>query len=82
MRQSHSSQSYTCTLSLGLICMQILPFCSEETLVTLETNLGSMPSVTQLLNSGLTPQGITDRYGQSMVWTQGERVQCASEVCY
>ena len=42
-------------------CPQILPFCSEETLQVLETNLGTMPTVTQMLNSGMTAQGITDR---------------------
>lgn len=32
---------------------QVLPFCSEETLTILEANLGSMPTVTTLLNEGL-----------------------------
>lgn len=42
-------------------CAQVLPFCSEETLQILERNLGSLPSVTQLLNEGLTAQDIVNR---------------------
>lgn len=40
---------------------QVLPFCSDETLDQLEKNLTGMPSMTQLLNQGLTAQQITDR---------------------
>jgi len=38
----------------------VLPFCSDETLDQLEANLVGMPSMTQLLNQGLSPQQITD----------------------
>ena len=38
---------------------QILPFCSEETLSQLEANLASLPSITQLLLDGKTPDDIT-----------------------
>lgn len=47
--------------SAGGWLVQILPFCSEETLVQLEQNLTTMPSVTQMLNSGMTVDGIADR---------------------
>lgn len=40
---------------------QVLPFCSEETLSQLEANLGTLPSVTTMLNQGLTAQDITER---------------------
>ena len=40
---------------------QVLPFCSDETLEALERNLSGLPSMTQMLNSGLSPQDITDR---------------------
>lgn len=40
---------------------QVLPFCSDETLEQLEKNLSGMPSVTQLLQAGETPQSITDK---------------------
>jgi molecular chaperone Hsp33 len=39
----------------------VLPFCSDETLDVLEANLGTLPSMTQLLNAGLSPQGIVER---------------------
>ncbi|KIZ01469.1 putative chaperonin [Monoraphidium neglectum] len=45
----------------GGYLVQVLPFCSEETLEQLEKNLSSLPSVTKLLQSGATPQDITDR---------------------
>jgi hypothetical protein len=38
----------------------VLPYCSEETLEQLERNLSGLPSLTQMLNSGMTPQDITD----------------------
>jgi hypothetical protein len=37
----------------------VLPFCSDETLDQLEKNLLGLPSMTQLLNQGLSPQQIT-----------------------
>lgn len=40
--------------------LQVLPFCSEETLQQLEANLSGLPSVTKLLQSGASPQDITD----------------------
>lgn len=40
---------------------QVLPFCSEETLEILEKNLGSLPSITNMLNDGLSAQDITDK---------------------
>jgi len=45
------------------LASQVLPFCSEETLEQLERNLSTLPSVTEMLNSGLSAQGITDRCG-------------------
>jgi hypothetical protein len=41
--------------------LQVLPFCSDETLDQLEQNLTGMPSMTQLLNAGLSPEQITDK---------------------
>lgn len=46
--------------------VQILPFCSEETLSQLETTLTTMPSVTQMLSSGMSPQDIADRILEGM----------------
>ena len=40
---------------------QVLPFCSDETLEQLEKNLGALPSVTKMLQGGMTPRDITDR---------------------
>lgn len=45
--------------SAGGWLVQILPFCSEETLETLERNLTTMPSVTQMLNGGMGVEEIT-----------------------
>lgn len=45
----------------GGYLVQVLPFCSEETLERLEANLAGLPSVTQLLQSGAGPREITDR---------------------
>ena len=39
----------------------MLPFCSEETLEQLEKNLSGLPSVTKMLQAGLTPQDITEK---------------------
>lgn len=47
--------------SAGGWLVQILPFCSEETLSQLETNLGTMPSITKMLNDGLGAAGVTAR---------------------
>lgn len=41
--------------------LQVLPFAGEETLQQLETNLASMPSVTELLHQGLGPKAITEK---------------------
>ena len=46
--------------SAGGFLVQILPFCSEETLTTLEQNLAALPSMTQMLNKGLSADNITD----------------------
>lgn len=45
----------------GGYLVQVLPFCSEETLEQLEKNLSGLPSVTRMLQAGDTPQSITDR---------------------
>jgi redox-regulated HSP33 family molecular chaperone len=42
--------------------LQVLPFCSEETLERLEQNLSGMPTVSQMLNEGLTVEQITARW--------------------
>eukprot|EP00877_Chromochloris_zofingiensis_P014061 jgi/Chrzof1/8909/Cz03g28230.t1 len=47
--------------SAGGFLVQILPFCSDETIDQLEKNLTSLPSMTELLNSGATPLDITER---------------------
>ncbi|KAL6759151.1 heat shock protein Hsp33 [Haematococcus lacustris] len=52
--------------SAGGFLVQVLPFCSDETLEQLETNLSGLPSVTTLLNQGLTVQDITDRILQGL----------------
>jgi redox-regulated HSP33 family molecular chaperone len=44
-----------------LVCLQVLPFCSDETLDQLEKNLVGLPSMTEMLNNGDSPQDITDR---------------------
>lgn len=44
----------------GGYLVQVLPFCSEETLEQLEKNLAGLPSVTKLLQKGLSPQEVTD----------------------
>ncbi|KAI8470549.1 MAG: heat shock protein Hsp33 [Monoraphidium minutum] len=50
-----------CSVSAaGGYLVQVLPFCSEETLEQLEKNLTGLPSITKLLQSGATPQSITD----------------------
>lgn len=39
----------------------MLPFASEETVAKLESNIASLPSVTDLMHKGLSPQAITER---------------------
>lgn len=58
--------------SAGGFLIQVLPFCSEETLSLLEANLAGIPSVTQMLNSGMTPQDITDKILNGMSGGPGE----------
>lgn len=41
--------------------LQVLPFCSDETLDQLEQNLNGLGTMTQLLNQGLSPQEINDK---------------------
>ena len=41
--------------------LQVLPFAGEDTLRQLESNLASVPSVTELLHQGLGPRDITAR---------------------
>jgi molecular chaperone Hsp33 len=45
----------------GGYLVQILPFCSDETLEQLEKNLSSLPSVTKMMQAGATPHDITER---------------------
>jgi molecular chaperone Hsp33 len=45
----------------GGYLVQVLPFCSDETLEQLEKNLSTMPSVTKMLQAGDTPRDITAR---------------------
>ncbi|EFJ46221.1 hypothetical protein VOLCADRAFT_62890 [Volvox carteri f. nagariensis] len=47
--------------SAGGWLVQILPFCSEETLAQLEQNLTTMPTITTMLNDGMSVQDITAR---------------------
>ncbi|MEW5300095.1 MAG: hypothetical protein WDW36_003050 [Sanguina aurantia] len=55
------SLSRDCSVqSAGGFLVQVLPFCSEETLTILEANLGSMPTITKLLNDGLNTTEITE----------------------
>ncbi len=64
LAQYHSlvcTHNVCCCCCCGCLRLQILPFCSEETLTTLEGNLAKLPSVTQMLNDGLTADDITDR---------------------
>uniref|UniRef100_A0A7S0S3N7 Uncharacterized protein n=1 Tax=Chlamydomonas leiostraca TaxID=1034604 RepID=A0A7S0S3N7_9CHLO len=45
----------------GGFMVQVLPFCSEETLEQLEKNLGALPSVTTMLSQGMSTHDITER---------------------
>ncbi|KAL0021890.1 hypothetical protein WJX77_012153 [Trebouxia sp. C0004] len=47
--------------SAGGFLIQVLPFAGENTLRQLESNLASLPSVTELLHQGLGPADITAR---------------------
>ncbi|KAF5841293.1 Hsp33 protein-domain-containing protein [Dunaliella salina] len=47
--------------SAGGFLISILPFCSEETLERLEQNLSTMPTVSTMLNQGMSAQDISDR---------------------
>ncbi|PNW70318.1 hypothetical protein CHLRE_17g715000v5 [Chlamydomonas reinhardtii] len=61
--------------SAGGWLVQILPFCSEETLVQLEQNLTTMPSITAMLNEGMSPEAVTERILQGLgVMPGAERV--------
>lgn len=40
---------------------QVLPFASDETLTELEKNIGSLPSITEMLQQGLDARGISAR---------------------
>ena len=41
--------------------VQMLPFCSDESIGILERNLAAMPSVTRMIKDGLDAEQITDR---------------------
>lgn len=51
----------------------MLPFCSEETLEQLEANLAALPSTTAMLNSGMTPQDITEAILKGMGVAPGQK---------
>ncbi|KAL3142087.1 hypothetical protein ABBQ32_004710 [Trebouxia sp. C0010 RCD-2024] len=55
----------------GGFLIQVLPFASEETLQQLESNLSSVPSVTELLHQGLAPRDITDRLLEGIGLSEG-----------
>ena len=45
----------------GGLLIQLLPFCPEETVARLEENLRHLPSMTKMLEEGMTPRQICDR---------------------
>ena len=45
----------------GGYLVQLLPFASEETLTALERSLNGLPSITEMLQSGMDAYAITDR---------------------
>ncbi|MDD5921562.1 MAG: Hsp33 family molecular chaperone HslO [Eubacteriales bacterium] len=45
----------------GGFIIQLLPFASEETISKLESNLREIPSVTEMLDSGMTPEDLLRR---------------------
>eukprot|EP00199_Chlamydomonas_sp_CCMP681_P006711 CAMPEP_0119109012 /NCGR_PEP_ID=MMETSP1180-20130426/16775_1 /TAXON_ID=3052 ORGANISM="Chlamydomonas cf sp, Strain CCMP681" /NCGR_SAMPLE_ID=MMETSP1180 /ASSEMBLY_ACC=CAM_ASM_000741 /LENGTH=282 /DNA_ID=CAMNT_0007094705 /DNA_START=175 /DNA_END=1023 /DNA_ORIENTATION=+ len=47
--------------SAGGFLVQILPFCSDETVAQLEQNLAGLPSMTTMLNSGMTVLDVTEK---------------------
>ena len=45
----------------GGFLIQLMPFASEETISRLETNLNAIPYVTDMMEAGLTPEGMLEK---------------------
>ncbi|MCP1110117.1 Hsp33 family molecular chaperone HslO [Ohessyouella blattaphilus] len=57
----------------GGFIIQLMPFASEETISTLEANIGKMNSVTQYLDEGMTPVELAQQVlGELELVVQGE----------
>lgn len=57
----------------GGFIIQLMPFAEEDTISLLETNLGKIKSVTDLLRNGLTPEDILKEITQGMDLTIEDR---------
>ena len=50
----------------GGFLLQLLPFCPESVIERIESNLAKLPSVTEMLNSGMDTTGIADKLLEGM----------------
>jgi len=51
-----------CTVNCaGGFIIQVMPFCSDEVLDKIESNLTSLPSVTDMMSEGMTPEDILNK---------------------
>ncbi|WRS28256.1 Hsp33 family molecular chaperone HslO [Oscillospiraceae bacterium MB08-C2-2] len=53
-------------LNAGGFLVQLLPGATDETIAQLEANVGKLPSVTQMLSSGMTPHDIAHKLLEGM----------------
>lgn len=59
----------------GGLLIQLLPFCPDEVIDQLEKNLASLPSMTQMLSQGLSPEDICARALQGFAYNELEQYQ-------
>lgn len=59
----------------GGLFIQLLPFCPDEVIERLEKNLAALPSMTQMLSQGLTPEQICARALDGFAYNELESYQ-------
>ena len=61
----------------GGFILQLLPFATEETIAALEERIKNIPSVTEMLEDGKTPEGILETLLGDMELSVTDRIDCS-----